>query len=797
MHSRRFASLAAWFLVLLLTSSDVMAQQASVAGSSGVPKLINYSGVLTDANSKPLNSLTGVTFLLYRDQQGGPPLWMETQNVQPDRNGHYTVTLGATNNYEGLPADVFANGEARWLAVQVVGEAEQPRVLLVAVPYALKAKDAETIGGLPPSAFLLAAPLSNSASLAASANSPSATASALPPATSNVTTTGGTVNTVPLFTTATNIQNSAITQTGSGTTAKIGINTAAPATTLDVNGAATMRGILTSTTTGTATAAKGFNSQPQDFIASAFNSSTSTAVAQKFQWQAEPVGNDTSTPTGSLHLLFGSGTAAPVETGLTFASNGKITFAAGQTFPGSGTVTSVASGLGLTGGPITGSGTLAIDPTVVPQLAAANTFTGTQTVNGNLNATGVVSGAAFQIGGNPIAFGTLASQNALLGFSGNSTMTGQANAVVGAFALQSNTTGTQNAATGVSALNSNLKGNFNTANGFEALFSNTSGNNNTAIGQGALLHNTTGSGNTGLGDGADVGSGALQNATAIGQCAFVSASNSLVLGSAVGVGLCGLANTNVGIGTPAPAFPLQVERADFTSTGVQTRTINDSSTSNALAVFSAVASVASVNVEMLADGLGTSPLGRTGGVFGTFSDHPIGFITNNTERMRIAVDGNVGIGTTSPSFLLTVNGSAAKPGGGSWTTLSDRRLKTLDGTFNSGLSQILKINPVRYRYKEGNAMEVHDRDEHIGLVAQDVQKVIPEAVTENNQGYLLVNNDPIIWSMLNAIKQQQQEIAALRAQLRKAAAKHARLETRLSQLEHDQGKQARLASARR
>ncbi len=63
-------------------------------------------------------------------------------------------------------------------------------------------------------------------------------------------------------------------------------------------------------------------------------------------------------------------------------------------------------------------------------------------------------------------------------------------------------------------------------------------------------------------------------------------------------------------------------------------------------------------------------------------------------------------------------------------------------------------------------MGSRDRDEHVGFVAQDVQRVIPEAVTENNKGYLLVNNDPILWTMLNAIKEQQREIATLRAQLR-------------------------------
>jgi len=128
----------------------------------------------------------------------------------------------------------------------------------------------------------------------------------------------------------------------------------------------------------------------------------------------------------------------------------------------------------------------------------------------------------------------------------------------------------------------------------------------------------------------------------------------------------------------------------------------------------------------------------------------------------------VGIGTTAPDNTLSVNGSADKPGGGSWGTFSDGRLKNLNGSFNSGLSQVLKLNPVRYRYKSDNAMGIRDTDEHIGVVAQDVQRVIPEAVTENSRGYLLVSNDPIIWSMLNAIKEQQGQFEQQQAELAKA-----------------------------
>jgi Chaperone of endosialidase len=141
--------------------------------------------------------------------------------------------------------------------------------------------------------------------------------------------------------------------------------------------------------------------------------------------------------------------------------------------------------------------------------------------------------------------------------------------------------------------------------------------------------------------------------------------------------------------------------------------------------------------------------------------------------VEIEADGYVGIltNTTSPPDMpLSVNGGADKPGGGSWATFSDRRLKNLDGSFRSGLSQIMKLSSILYRYKEDNAMGIRDRDEHVGLVAQEVQKAIPEAVTENRKGYLLVNNDPIIWAMLNATKEQQGQIKRQQSLLRAQAA---------------------------
>jgi hypothetical protein len=104
---------------------------------AALPRLVLFSGAAKDAR---------ITFALYAEQTGGTPLWTETQNVQTGPGGHYTVLLGSTKP-EGLPAGLFASEQARWVGVTVEGQSEQPRVLLVSAPYALKAGDAETLGG--------------------------------------------------------------------------------------------------------------------------------------------------------------------------------------------------------------------------------------------------------------------------------------------------------------------------------------------------------------------------------------------------------------------------------------------------------------------------------------------------------------------------------------------------------------------------------------------------------------------------------------------------------------------------
>lgn len=150
--------------VLFLAATIGAAQSTnSVASTEAVPRLVKFGGLIKDDVGHPRTGVVGVTFAIYKEQEGGAPLWLETQNVQADSKGSYLALLGSTK-VEGLPAELFATNEARWVGVQPEGQAEQPRVLFVSVPYALKAVDAETLGGKPLSAFQLVAPQASAGS---------------------------------------------------------------------------------------------------------------------------------------------------------------------------------------------------------------------------------------------------------------------------------------------------------------------------------------------------------------------------------------------------------------------------------------------------------------------------------------------------------------------------------------------------------------------------------------------------------------------------------------------------------
>ena len=145
---------------------------------------------------------------------------------------------------------------------------------------------------------------------------------------------------------------------------------------------------------------------------------------------------------------------------------------------------------------------------------------------------------------------------------------------------------------------------------------------------------------------------------------------------------------------------------------------------------------------------------------GTQSESDFMLRTGALERIRIQhTTGNVGIGTSAPAYKLEVNGSAAKPGGGSWVATSDARLKQNVVDYTDGLSSLLHIRPVTYQYNSFSGYDTNQN--HIGVIAQELQEVAPYMVStsgkvaENgNAKYLEVDNSAMTYMLINAVKEQ-------------------------------------------
>jgi hypothetical protein len=573
------------------TSSTLM---AAASASSPVPRLIRFAGVAKDSENKPLAGITGINFLLYKDQEGGAPLWMETQNVQSDSSGRYSVQLGATKP-DGLPTDVFTSGEARWLAVQVSGQSEQPRVLLLSVPYALKAADAETIGGLPPSAFVMAA--SNTSPNGNSNGVQGGNGNAAPGEALNRGEKPGpqtkTLNYVAKFTTAKGaVGNSLIFDNGTD----VGISTSTPAYPLDVKG---------------------------------------TVNASSYNLAGE---------------MFAFGSYANNNAYLGFSGNSSIT-GQNNTSTGFGALFSTNSGAQNTA-----IGTFSLYTNTT---GTANTATGWLALEKNLN--GIQNTAA----------GVQALEK---NTSGNN------NTADGVFSLFENTTGGSNTAIGSSALNQNIGGSYNTAAGNGAL-EQTTGSFNTAAGNLAGYYNVAGSGNTALGDqaGPDSSSPSLSNATAIGAYAIVSESNALTLGCIAGVNSC-TAGVDVGIGENTPSGPLHI-------TGPA------------------------------AAPPGSLPAAHNGLLLGTNGTSSYKWIQSYGGPLAINPTGsnNVGIGTATPAHHLDM-GDGAYEQSGVWQNASDRDLKANFSPVNGPLllTHLNNIPMLTWNYR------TDDRSvRHLGPMAQD------------------------------------------------------------------------------
>jgi hypothetical protein len=187
-----------------------------------VSRVMRYSGTLKDDSGKPVAGSVTLLVSIYENADDLSPLWQETQDVTASEQGRFTIIIGG-NSTQGLPVDIFASGQARWLGIKVGPDfsRELSRVLLVGVPYALKsasAEDASRLGGRPATDYALTP--------AAKRLSPESSAASSPePSVIDAGSTAGTPNFVAKFETPTTLVDSAIFDAGNG---KVGIGTNSP-----------------------------------------------------------------------------------------------------------------------------------------------------------------------------------------------------------------------------------------------------------------------------------------------------------------------------------------------------------------------------------------------------------------------------------------------------------------------------------------------------------------------------------------------------------------------------------------
>jgi hypothetical protein len=386
-------------------------------------------------------------------------------------------------------------------------------------------------------------------------------------------------------------------------------------------------------------------------------------------------------------------------------------------------------------------------------------ISGNGVASGFLSASTINATSQFSILGTRV-LSTAGSFNTFAGASTGVVNTGIGNSFFGNEAGFANTSGALNTFVGKAAGRANQGGGNNSFFGTQAGFANTTGSSNTFIGEDSGNNNVDGFSNTFVGQNSGTGNisggyntslgyssaevfpgnqttligafantsvAGLTNATAIGYNSKVSQSNSLILGS-INTGN-GTADTNVGIGTTAPAFRFTVK--------TPTSSYGMVHTDGTIVVGSYV--------------------GGGGGWFGTKSNHSLSFFTNDGgAAMTIETGGTVKIYTLGAAGSTSLCRNASNQIS---TCSSSLRYKKDLQPFTRGLAVLNQLKPITFKWKADNS-------DDLGFGAEDIAAVEPLLVTRNDKGEVEgVKYDRISAVLVNAVKEQQAEIEAQRQQI--------------------------------
>jgi hypothetical protein len=301
--------------------------------------------------------------------------------------------------------------------------------------------------------------------------------------------------------------------------------------------------------------------------------------------------------------------------------------------------------------------------------------------------------------------------------------------------LGSNTTASDNVAVGYNALVLNTTGTQNTAIGSQALDANTTANDNVAVGFGALTANTTGAENTAVGGYGTLGynTTGYEN-TAVGRIALwknTTGHNNAAFGRSTGRDMTtGTYNTLIG-----------TRAGEAFTTGYRNTCLGWFAGGNGLS-----------NGYNVALGMETT--------FGA---------VNSTNEIVIGTEA-VGKGSNTGFMNANSGGNYAGNNSSSWSTTSDRRIKKNIEDNNIGLEALNQIRVRNFEYRTEDEIVDFDNPKaavvereglQLGVIAQEIEEILPDVVTTLESGVKTVDPDNLTWYLINAVKELSAKVEAL------------------------------------
>ncbi len=238
-----------------------------------------------------------------------------------------------------------------------------------------------------------------------------------------------------------------------------------------------------------------------------------------------------------------------------------------------------------------------------------------------------------------------------------------------------------------------------------------------------------------------------------------------------GLGYWDATNGRLGIGTTAPSSPIHVKGT--TNTATQLLVENTSNGNGAAAV---------VNIKNdLGDAAQLGVYSSTHTTYGPLAARTAWLYSNASGGLAIMVDANAGIsfntGTGAPAAQRMVissagavrmntygAGAATFDASGNITSVSDERVKNIQGYFRTGLNAIMNLKPIEFKYNGLSGNETNGT--YVGFSAQNVKANIPYSTGQNADGYLTLQDRAVMAAMVNAIQEQQKEIEDLRQEIK-------------------------------